>query len=89
MIISIGYRVDSKEATQFRKWATSGLNKYLLGGYAINEKKIIQTKDMLNNLKQTINLLTTKNIGQEKEILNLLNRYTKTLSLLDGIQMCR
>ncbi|RLA84604.1 MAG: hypothetical protein DRG78_00870 [Epsilonproteobacteria bacterium] len=84
MIISIGYRVDSKEATQFRKWSTSVLNKYLLNGYAINEKKITQTKDILNNLKQTINLLTTKNIGQEKEILNLLNSYTKTLSLLES-----
>ena len=84
MIISIGYRVDSKEATQFRKWATSVLNKYLLNGYAINEKKITQTKDILNNLKQTINLLTTKTIGHEKGILNLLNSYTKTLSLLEG-----
>ena len=84
MIISIGYRVDSKEATQFRKWATSVLNDYLLNGYAINEKKITQTKDILNNLKQTISLLTTKNIGKEKEILGLLNSYTKTLSLLES-----
>jgi len=84
MIISIGYRVDSKEATQFRKWATSVLNKYLMDGYAINEKKITQTKDILYNLKQTISLLTTKNIGKEKEILDLLNSYTKTLSLLES-----
>ncbi len=84
MIISIGYRVDSKEATQFRKWATSVLNKYLLNGYAINEKKVAQSKELLDGLKQTINLLTTKNIGQEKEILSLLNSYTKTLSLLES-----
>jgi len=84
IIISIGYRVDSKEATQFRKWATLVLNKYLVDGYIINEKKITQTKDILNNLKQTIHLLATKSIGQEKEILNLLNSYTKTLSLLEN-----
>ena len=83
MIISIGYRVDSKEATLFRKWATSVLTTYLVNGYAINEKKITQTKDILNNLKQTIDLLTTKTIGHAKEVLNLLNSYTKTLSLLE------
>jgi len=84
MIISIGYRVDSKEATNFRKWATSVMKKYLLDGYAINEKKVTQTKELLNNLKQTIDFLSTKEIGQEKEILNLLNTYTKTLSLLES-----
>ena len=84
MILSIGYRVDSKEATKFRKWATSILKKYLIDGYAINEKRINKTQELLSNLKQTINLLTTKNIGQEKEVLNLLQDYTKTLSLLES-----
>jgi len=84
MILSIGYRVDSKEATQFRKWATSVLKKYLTDGYAINEKKITQTKTMLNNLKQTIDFLSLKEIGESKEILNLLQNYTKTLSLLES-----
>ncbi|MDQ7060881.1 MAG: RhuM family protein [Sulfurimonas sp.] len=84
MIISIGYRVDSKEATLFRKWATSVLKKYLIDGYAINEKKVTQTKELLSNLKQTVNFLSTKEIGQEKEILSLLNTYTKTLTLLES-----
>ncbi len=84
MILSIGYRVDSKEATHFRKWATSVLKKYLTDGYAINETKITQTKTILNNLKQTIEFLTTKQIGDEKEILALLQNYTKTLSLLES-----
>ncbi|MDF1883685.1 virulence protein RhuM/Fic/DOC family protein [Sulfurimonas sp. SAG-AH-194-C21] len=84
IILAVGYRTNSKKAIEFRKWATSVLNKYLLNGYAINEKKITQTKDILNNLKQTIDLLTTQSIGDEKEILNLLNSYTKTLSLLES-----
>jgi len=84
MILSIGYRVDSKEATVFRKWATSILKKYLLDGYALNEKKLTKTKDILQNLKTTIEFLSTKEIGHEKELLSLLNNYTKTLSLLEG-----
>lgn len=84
MIIAVGYRVNSKLATKFRKWATSVLKKYLTDGYAVNESKITQTKTILNNLKQTIEFLSTKQIGEEKEILTLLQNYTKTLSLLEG-----
>jgi len=84
MIIAVGYRVNSKLATQFRKWATQVLKKYLTDGYAINETKITKTKTILQNLKQTIEFLTTKQIGEEKEILSLLQNYTKTLSLLEN-----
>lgn len=83
MILSIGYRVDSKEATHFRKWSSSVLKKYLINGYVINEEKVKKQKDILNNLKQTIAFLTTKEIGAEKEILSLLQSYTKSLSLLE------
>jgi hypothetical protein len=50
MIISIGYRVDSKEATVFRKWATSILKRYITDGYAINEKKLSNTKELIKHL---------------------------------------
>ena len=38
MIISIGYRVNSKRGIAFRKWATNILKEYMLKGYAINQK---------------------------------------------------
>ena len=38
MIISVGYRVNSAHATQFRRWATSILKEYLLRGYAVNQR---------------------------------------------------
>ena len=84
MILSIGYRVDSKEATIFRKWSTSILKQYLIDGYAINKHRLSQTKTILENLKETIEFLSTKQIGHEKELLNLLKNYSKTLSLLEG-----
>ncbi len=84
MIIAVGYRVNTKLATNFRQWATSVLKKYMIDGYAINENKVSQTKTILNNLKQTIDFLSSKQIGEEKEILSLLQNYAKTLSLLEN-----
>ena len=40
MILSVGYRVNSKQATQFRIWATRTLRQHLLEGYTINRKRI-------------------------------------------------
>ncbi len=42
MIISVGYRVNSKKATKFRQWATSILKNYIQNGYAINTHKITE-----------------------------------------------
>ncbi len=44
VIIAVGYRVNSKKATQFRIWATNVLKNYLVKGYAVNEKKLTQEK---------------------------------------------
>src|SRR5574344_1481357 len=40
IIISVGYRTNSKKATRFRQWATSVLKEYISNGYAINSEKI-------------------------------------------------
>jgi len=40
VIISVGYRVKSKQGTQFRQWATQRLKDYLIKGYALNEKRL-------------------------------------------------
>ena len=47
-IISVGYRVNSKQATQFRIWATKTLKDHLLKGYTINEKRLLEAKEKLN-----------------------------------------
>jgi hypothetical protein len=44
MIISLGYRVNSKKATKFRQWATSVLKNYIQNGYAINTHKITEQR---------------------------------------------
>ena len=88
MIISVGYRVNSKQATQFRIWATNTLKSYLLKGYAINEKQLSSAKEKLQELQSAISFLQEKSkyellSGQEQEILNLLANYSKTLTLLE------
>ena len=88
MIISVGYRVNSQRATQFRIWATKILKQYLLQGYSINEKRLLEAKNKFNQLQETISFLQKQSKkellqGQEAEILNLLVDYSKTLSLLE------
>lgn len=59
MILSIWYRVNSKQATEFRKWANSILKNYLLNGYVINknkieEKQILELEKTLQIFKKTL-----------------------------------
>jgi prophage maintenance system killer protein len=87
-IISIGYRVNSKRATQFRVWATKTLKDYLVKGYAINEKRLLEAKETFSKLQKTVAFLREKSqkellSGQSQEILDLLADYAKTLSLLE------
>lgn len=47
MIIAVGYRVNSKLATQFRIWATSVIRSYLLQGFSVNQR-LIQMEDRID-----------------------------------------
>lgn len=81
MILSVGYRVNSKRGIAFRKWATSVLKAYMLKGYAINEKR-------LNALQKTVEIqskiLASALEVDEKGILQAVNQYTQALTLLDS-----
>ncbi len=88
MIISVGYRVNSKLATQFRIWATNVLKQYLVSGYALNQKRLLEMQEKFKELQKTISFLHEKSqhdllAGQGNEILNLLANYSKTLTLLE------
>ena len=72
MIISVGYRINSKRATQFRVWATKTLKDHLVKGYMINEKRILETQEKFNQLTETIEFLKEKS---SHEMLDGLNPY--------------
>jgi hypothetical protein len=57
MIISVGYRVNSKRGTQFRIWANQVLKEYLTKGYVLNEKRLSGQERELQALKSGIQLL--------------------------------
>jgi hypothetical protein len=56
-IISVGYRVNSKQGTQFRIWATSVLREYLLKGYALNQR-VDRIENNLENLSKEVSKIT-------------------------------
>lgn len=83
VIISVGYRVKSKNGVIFRKWANKILKDYLIKGYAVNQKR-------LEYLEKTIKLIDiagridTELKGSEaQEIINVINNYSNALNLLD------
>ena len=83
VIISVGYRVKSKNGVIFRQWANKILKEYMLKGYAVNKKR-------LDYLEKTIKLIDIANRIDErlenndaKEILKVIGNYSKALDLLD------
>ena len=86
MIISVGYRVNSKQATQFRQWATKRLKDYLIQGYAVNERRLEEKQQQVDYLKTGIRILN-RAIEQEsdnKDENTILKLFSKGLSLLDA-----
>lgn len=83
VIISVGYRVKSKNGIIFRKWANKILKDYLIKGYAIHQKR-------LNYLEKTIKLIDIANRmdtelkgNEAREIIKVINNYSSALNLLD------
>jgi len=86
MIISVGYRVNSKKATKFRQWATKILKDYILKGYALNQEKL---KENFEEFKKEIDLLqkAIKNQNlteiEAKGFLDIITKYSKSWILLN------
>lgn len=82
VIISVGYRVNSRRGTQFRQWATQRLKDHLVKGYTINQKRLEQ-------LHQTIQLIETSgrtenlSLSEAKGLLEIISHYTQSFVLLN------
>jgi prophage maintenance system killer protein len=84
VIISIGYRVNTKKGIQFRQWATARLKDYLVQGYAINEKRLQQKQQEVEFLKTGLRIVNRalENIANETEQ-EVFRQFAKGLALLD------
>lgn len=84
VIISVGYRVNSKRGIQFRQWATKKLKDYLIEGYVINEKRLAQKNQEIKFLHDGIRIMS-RAIEEvtDDDSYKWLNRFSKGLQLLD------
>lgn len=80
LILSVGYRVNSKRGIAFRRWASSILKDYMLKGYAINEKRL----ESLNKTVEIQSRIIASALELESDdVYKVVSEYTKALDLLD------
>jgi hypothetical protein len=89
MILSVGYRVNSKRGTQFRIWANRVLKEHLIKGYTLNEKRLKEKSEELLTLKSGIEILErsilnkTRNLEEAKSLVSLVAGFARGLTILD------
>ena len=93
-IISVGYRVNSKQGSQFRIWANQVLKDYLVKGYALNEKRLKQQKEQIQELENTLRLfqnVVSDSLSQTEAtgLLRVITDYTRTFILLNQFDSSR
>ncbi len=86
-IISVGYRVSSRHATQFRQWATCILKEHLVQGYTLNQRRLLergvefeQAVDLLNRTLSNQGLITSRGAA----VAQVISDYARSWSLLQG-----
>lgn len=85
VIISVGYRVNSKQATRFRQWATKTLKSYVIDGYTINPNRISRNYEaFLSAVENVKKLLPEDNAVTGKDTLELVKLFANTWFSLDA-----
>jgi prophage maintenance system killer protein len=89
VILSVGYRVNSDRGRQFRIWSNKILSEYLMKGYALNERKLKEQNEQLNQLKQSVKILgevlSFKSLSNDESLglLKIISDYAYALDVLD------
>ena len=88
MIISVGYRVNSKRGVKFRQWANCVLKQYLIKGYAINERlrheQISELRQLVQVVSRTLQHREQENTIETQDLLDVVVDYTYALDTLDN-----
>lgn len=86
MIISVGYRVNSRRATSFRRWATTVLKQYLIKGYAIDKRRLDhydELKEVVHLMSRAITIQDKVSDGEYSGLFNVITDYVYALDTLD------
>ena len=89
LIIAVGYRVNSKSGTEFRKWANEILKDYLVKGYIVNQRRLEKQIEQLSELQETVRILSNAvyhrelSTDESKGLLKIISDYSYALDLLD------
>lgn len=83
VVISVGYRVKSKNGVIFRRWANNILKDYMLKGYAINQKRLEYLEKTVKLIDIASRIDSELNGNEAQEIIKLINNYSTALNLLD------
>ncbi|MBR5678689.1 MAG: virulence protein RhuM/Fic/DOC family protein [Paludibacteraceae bacterium] len=88
MILSVGYRVNSKNAIAFRQWANRVLKDYLIKGYAINEKlrreQLADLRQLVQIVGRTVQSKAIESTDETQAIFDVVVDYTYALDTLDN-----
>ncbi len=85
MILSVGYRVNSKKATMFRQWATKTLRRHIVDGYTINKKRLAKNYEaFLHAVEDVKALLPSGGQVQAQDALELVKMFASTWFSLDA-----
>ena len=83
MIISVGYRVKSRNGIAFRKWANKILKEYLIKGYSINEQRLKYLEKTVKLIDIASRIDSSLQDSDAKEMIKVINNYSNALGLLD------
>ena len=88
MIISVGYRVNTKRGIKFRQWANKVLKQYLIKGYAVNERirkdQIGELRQLVGMLGRTIQSQPLLSNDETNALFEVVTNYTYALDTLDN-----
>lgn len=88
VIVSVGYRVNSRKGTQFRVWATSVLRKHPVDGHTLNEQRLKRVEDKYHELQKAVALIGNAALvegasPEARGIAQVIREYSRALDLLD------
>ncbi|WP_440994760.1 RhuM family protein [Cysteiniphilum litorale] len=88
IILSVGYRVNSKKGVQFRQWATKILKDHLIKGYTLDKKRLQEQSHQIQQLEKTLSLIQSVEYdklsqNESSGLLTVLTEYTHSFILLN------